>query len=424
MKILIKNARVINPADDFDGVTDLLIENSKIVKIEKSIDVKADQVIDARNKIVMPGIVDMHVHLREPGREDKETIATGTLAALKGGVTSVLAMPNTAPAIDSVENVKLLKEIIEKTAKANVFISGAITKGRSGKEIVDIEALKKESVIAITDDGTSVEDEQIFLSALKSAKDNSILVICHCEDKTLSLNGVMNYGRIATRLGLRGISNESEYKRIQRDIKLAQKIETPIHIAHVSCAESVEIIAKAKKQGAVVTAETAPHYFSLTEDCLVEYDTNMKMNPPLRSKKDLLAIIEALKDGTIDAIASDHAPHTISEKDVEFDRAEFGIIGLETELSVAVTYLINENILTWIQLAKKLSYNPAKILGIEKGDLSVGKVADIIIIDPEVEWEVSKDNLLSKSKNSPYIGKKLFGLVDYTILGGEIVYKK
>ncbi len=420
MKMLIKNGRVIDPANKIDQILDILVEDARIFRVAKEIKVKADTVIEAKGKIVMPGLVDMHVHLREPGREDKETIETGTRASLKGGVTSLLAMPNTIPAIDSADNVKLIKGIIKKTAQVNVFISGAITKGRLGRELTDIAQLKAEGVVAITDDGVSVDDETLFSKALKEAKKQMVLVVCHCEDKVLSGKGVVNRGIVATRTGLRGISNESEFARVERDIRLAQKTGSRIHIAHVSCRESVEIIAKAKKEGIKVTAETCPHYFALSEERVLGYDTNFKMNPPLRSKDDVEAIKEGLKNGTIDAISSDHAPHTENEKDIEFDRAEFGVIGLETELAVAISELVETKALGWSALVEKMSVNPAKILGIDKGTLGEGKDADLIIIDPQEEWIVKKENMVSKSKNCAFLKTKLRGVVKYTICKGEV----
>ncbi|NQU19226.1 dihydroorotase [bacterium] len=421
--ILIKNGRVVDPVNDTDKEQDVLLDDGKIFKLAKNIKEKADQVIDARGKIVMPGIVDMHVHLREPGREDKETVRSATKAGLKGGVTSILAMPNTQPAIDTVGNIKLLKAIIKKSAQANVFISGAITVGRLGRELTSISDLKKEGILAITDDGSSVDEEELLLKALTEAKENKVLTICHCEDKALSHNGVVNLGFTSTILGLRGISNESEYKRVERDIKIAEKAGASIHIAHVSCKESVDIIARAKKKGIRVSAETAPHYFSLDETALLGYDTKMKINPPLRNKDDVVAIREGLKSGVIDVIASDHAPHTDSEKDIEFDHAEFGTIGLETELAVSITELISSGLLNWPGLAKKLTYNPSRILGLDKGTLKEGSAADIIIVDPDKEWTLKRQDFISKSKNSVFIGKKLKGRVDYTILKGKIVFK-
>jgi dihydroorotase len=423
MKILIKNGHVIDPVNNIDGIYDILVENDKISEVAKNITTSADNIIDAADKIVMPGIVDMHVHLREPGREDKETITTGTMAALRGGVTSILAMPNTQPAIDCAENVELLKSIINKTAKANVFICAAITKERLGKELTDILKLKREGIVAISDDGSSVDNDELMLPALQKAKEQDILVISHCEDKLLSAGGAVNLGIISTRLGLRGIARESEYKRVERDLKLAEKAKARLHIAHVSCKESVELIAKAKKKGIKVTAEVTPHHFSLNEEAVLGFDTNMKMNPPLRNKDDLAALKEGLKNGIIDAIASDHAPHTENEKEIEFERAEFGVIGLETELAVSITELVKTGLLDWLDLAKKLCLNPARILGINKGTLGAGCDADILVVSPDKEWVVQKAEFVSKSKNSAFLGKKLTGAVEYTICNGRTAYK-
>ncbi len=423
MSLLIKNGRVIDPVNKIDEVMDILVEHNKISKAAKNIKAEAKTIVDASGKIVGPGIVDMHVHLREPGREDKETVASATAAAAKGGVTTVLAMPNTQPAMDCSGSIELLKVIIDKDAKINVLICGAITKGRLGQELSDIAALKKSGVYAISDDGSSVDDDQLMLEAFKKAKQAGLLTICHSEDKKLSGKGVINLGFNSTRLGLRGISNESEYARVKRDIELAQKASASVHIAHVSCRESVEIIAQAKKQGIKVTCETAPHYFALSEEDIVDYNTNMKINPPLRTKLDVAAIKAGLKDKTIDVIASDHAPHTENEKDIEFDRAEFGKIGLESGLAVSIMELIDKNILTWLELFEKLVVNPAKILGINKGALSVGADADIIIIDADREFLLEKKNIVSKSKNSTFIGRIVKGLVEYTIFNGKIIYK-
>jgi len=421
--ILIKNGRVIDPANNIDEALDVLVEDGRVSKVAKNISSETKEIIDAQDKIVMPGLVDMHVHLREPGREDKETIASGTKAALKGGVTSVLAMPNTLPAIDCAENVSLLKSIIKNSADATVFIAGSITRERLGRELTDIAKLKKEGVIAISDDGASVDSDDVMLEALKIAKEQNILVICHSEDKALSAGGMVNLGLTSTRLGLRGISQESEYKRVARDIELAKKADAPLHIAHVSCKESIELIAQAKKKGGKVTCETAPHYFALSQEAVLGYDTNMKVNPPLRSKDDVTAIRQGLKNGVIDAIASDHAPHTGNEKDIEFEWAEFGAIGLETELAVAITELVESGLLDWSDLIKKMSLNPAKILGINKGTLSIGADADLIVVAAEKEWLVEKNSFISKSKNSAFLGRRLRGVVEYTICGGKIVYR-
>ena len=424
MNMLIKHGHVIDPANGRDGIFDILIENGKIKKVAENIQEKGEEIIDAKNKIVVPGLIDMHVHLREPGREDIETVARGTRAAISGGITSVCSMPNTLPPIDDAKIVKRLNNIIKKEALANVFVVGAITKKRAGAELVDMKDMKKEGAIALSDDGSSVQDEPVMLSAVKKAKENDILLISHCEDKNISKNGVVNEGMIATKLGLRGMPKRAEYEFIERDINLAKKVNARLHIAHVSCKESVNIIRKAKKDGINITAESAPHYFSLDESACATYDTRTKMNPPLRSTEDIEAIKEGLKDGTLDAIASDHAPHGKHEKEVEFDFAAFGIIGLETSLSLAIMNLVDTKKIPWKRLIELMSANPAGILGLkQKGNLSEGSDADITIIDPEKKWIYTKDSILSKSKNSPFIGWTLKGLATDAVRGGKIVMK-
>jgi dihydroorotase len=380
MKVLIRNGHLVDPANKLDAVYDILLANGKVAKVGQRLTEAAEEIIDATNKIVAPGLIDMHVHLREPGREDKETVASATRAALKGGITSVLAMPNTGAPIDCAENVELLQTIIKRTACANVFIAGAITCQRKGEKLTDITKLKKKGVVAISDDGASVDNDSLFLKALKKADETNLLVICHSEDKALSFGGAVNLGITSTRMGLRGISCESEYKRVQRDIELASKAKAKIHIAHVSCKESVEIIDQAKKKG--------------------------------------------LKRGVIDVIATDHAPHTENEKDIEFERAAFGMIGLETLLSLGLTELVEKKILTLPQLIQKMAVNPAKILGIAGGGLSKGSCADVIIFDPHTEWLLEKAEIVSKSKNSPFIGRKLKGVIEYTIHQGELVFSR
>jgi len=419
--ILIKNGRVVDPANKLEGVFDILIEGSKISKVKKSISAKAEKTINAKGKIVTPGLIDMHVHLREPGREDIETVGSGTHAAISGGITSLASMPNTWPPIDNCEHLKHLKDIIKKDAQANVFIVGAITKGREGKEIVDMKNMKKKGVVALSDDGNSIQDEKTMFEALKKAREFNLLLISHCENKNISQSGVVNEGIIATKLGLRGIPKRAEYEFVRRDLTFAKKVKTRIHIAHVSCRESVDIIRKAKKEGVSVTAETAPHYFSLTDSCCVTYDTRTKMNPPLRSKEDVEAIKKGLSDGTIDVIASDHAPHGKHEKETVFEEAAFGIIGLETLLPIAIAELIHSKLLTWSELVKRLSLNPSRILGLDKGALSEGKIADITIIDPDKEWTYKKEDIKSKSKNSPFIDWRFQGRAICTIVSGKVI---
>ncbi|MFH1046009.1 MAG: dihydroorotase [Candidatus Omnitrophota bacterium] len=423
MKLLIKHGRVIDPANQRDEKSDILIDGNRIAQIAKRLTIAGAKTIEASGKIVLPGIIDMHVHLREPGREDQETIASATAAALKGGITTVLAMPNTEPSIDSPELVARLQALIAQSARANVYIAGAITIGRKGEKLVDIAGMKKQGALALTDDGASVDNPSILSAAFKKAKEQKLLVMCHCEDKKLSGAGCVNLGFISTRMGLRGISKESEYLRVKRDIELAQSAGAPIHITHVSCQESVEVIARAKKQGLRVSADTAPHYFALTEEAVLRFDTNMKMNPPLRTKADVAAIKQGLRDGTIDAIASDHAPHKENEKDIEFDFASFGVIGLETELAVCISELIETKVLDWTTLVQKLATNPARILGLEKGTLGVGGDADLIVLAPERAWTVEQGGFLSKSKNSPFLGRKLKGVVEYTLHKGKIAYQ-
>lgn len=420
-RYLIKSGRVIDPSNNIDGLFDILIADGRIEKIGVSLYEKCDKTIDAKDKIVIPGLVDMHTHLREPGREDKETIASGTRAAVRGGYTMVACMPNTEPAIDNPRAVKLLKDIIKKDALCGVTIVGAITLSRAGKKVADFTGMKKAGAMAVSDDGSSVEDKNLMLEAMRCAKAAEALVIGHCEDVKLSALGVVNKSFISTKMGLKGIARASEYEMVRRDIALAEKCGARIHIAHVSCGESVDIIRKAKKRGVKVTAETAPHYFALTEECCASYDTNTKINPPLRSKEDVEAIKKGLSDGTIDAIATDHAPHTDSEKDVEFDFAPFGIIGLETALGLAVAELVDKKVLSWSALVEKMSINPAKILGLTGAGLKKGAPADITVIDPNREYIYKKDSIESRSKNSPFIGWSFKGRVTDVFVGGDLV---
>lgn len=419
--MIIKNGYVIDPANKKEGLFDILIKGYKISKVAKGISAK-EETIDAKGKIVVPGLIDMHVHLREPGREDIETVKSGTRAAVSGGMTSVCTMPNTYPPIDNAKVVNNLKGIIKKDASSNVFIIGAITKGRDGKNVVDIKKLRESGVIALSDDGNGIQDKNAISAALKKAKENNMLLISHCEDISISRNGVVNEGIVATKLGLRGIPKSSEYSMVKRDIELARKNKTKIHIAHVSCKESVDIIRKAKKSGVSVTAETAPHYFSLTDSCCETYDTRTKMNPPLRSAEDVDAIKAGIKDGTIDVIASDHAPHGKHEKEIEFEFAAFGIVGLETSLALSITGLVDTKYISLKRLVELMSVNPAKILGLKsKGSLSEGSDADITIIDPKKEWTFTKDLINSKSKNSPFIDWQLKGKATDVIVGGKLL---
>jgi len=420
---LIKNGRVVDPYNNLDGVFDILIEDGKVTKVAPGIiDAKAT-VIEAKGKIVAPGLVDMHAHLREPGREDEETIRTGTRAALAGGYTALACMPNTEPALDAVLTIQRLKEIIKKDALTDVHIIGAITKGREGKEVVDISALKREGVVAISDDGSSTEDERLFGRALREAAREGLLVVSHCEDMKISAGGVVNEGFVSTKMGLRGMNRRAEYERVERDIALAKDAKAKIHIAHISCKESVEAVRRAKKAGVSVTAEVTPHHLALTDECCVTYDTNTKMNPPLRTRQDVEALKAALRDGTIDCIATDHAPHTDSEKDVEFDFAPFGVIGLETALSIAAMELVETKILSWKELIAKMSSRPAGILGVQKSGIREDEPADMVIIDPNKEYVYTKRSVVSQSKNSPFIDWKLKGKVTHVFVSGRLAMK-
>ncbi|MBU1045224.1 MAG: dihydroorotase [Candidatus Omnitrophica bacterium] len=422
MKLLIKNARVIDAKSNLDDQLDVLIENSKIVKIAKNIKDKDAQIIDAKDKVLMPGFVDMHVHLREPGYEYKETIKSGTMAAAAGGFTTVCCMPNTNPVIDNQGVVEFVISEARKSALINVYPIGAITKGLKGEELSEIADMQNAGIIAISDDGKGVMNADLMRRALEYASMLNIPVIAHSEDNDLALGGVMNEGYVATKLGLKGIPTLAESTIIARDIEIARYTDTGLHIAHISAKESVALVKRAKKDGLKITCEATPHHFSLTDEAVLGYDTNTKVNPPLRSDVDVQAIKQGLKNGTIDCIATDHAPHAESEKDVEYDHAPFGIIGLETALSLAISELVEPGILTLNQLCEKMAYNPAKILGLDKGYIAEGSIADLVIFDPLKESIISAADFKSKSKNTPFIGQKVKGAVCLTICNGNVVY--
>jgi dihydroorotase len=423
MDLLIKNGHVIDPSQNLDEKLDILVENGKIKEIGKKLaPPKGAEVIDAKGLLVTPGLIDMHVHLRDPGLEYKEDIATGTRAAAAGGFTSVACMPNTRPVNDN----KAVTSYIIAKAKAeglvNVFPVGAITQGIRGENLAEMGDMKEAGCVAVSDDGKPVSNPELMRRALEYAKGMEITLISHSEDLGLAADGQMNDGFTATELGLKGIPWVAEDAATARDVFLAEFTDSPIHIAHVSTKGAVRIIREAKARGVKVTCETAPHYFTLTEDAVRGYETNAKMNPPLRTAEDVKAVREGLSDGTIDAVATDHAPHHLDEKDVEYTLASNGIIGLETSLPLSLA-LVDEKVLSPTQLVAKMSCNPARILGIDRGTLSQGAVADITLIDPGAEWVVEADKLESKSKNSPFLGKKMKGRAAYTIVGGKIVYR-
>lgn len=423
MKILIKNGRIINPSQDMDQIGDILIEKGRIAQVSKSIKEKDAEMIDAAGKIVAPGLIDMHTHLREPGKEEAETIYTALRAAVAGGFTTVCAMPNTNPPCDNEACVKFLLEKALELRLANIIPIGTITKARKGRELSEMGELKSAGSLAISDDGDTVADAEVMRRAMEYASMTGLLVISHCEDKNLAGDGVMNEGFISTRLGLEPIPAKAESIIVERDIQLSELTGARLHIAHISAAESVESVKRAKEKGLKVTAEAMPHHFSLTEEALSGYDTNLKVNPPLRGQKDVEALKKGLKDGTIDVIATDHAPHPENEKQKEFDYAPFGMIGLETALSLSVINLVDQGYLDWPLLIRKLSLNPAVILGYDRGTLNPGAFADIIIIDPEKEWIYDKASIMSKSTNSPFIGWKLKAkVVDVFVRGGRIKF--
>ena len=424
MLMLIKGGRVIDPGN-LDGIMDILIANGKIAEIKKAgwrtDEYPESRTIDASGKIVTPGLIDMHVHLREPGHEYKETIETGCLAAAFGGFTAVCTMPNTNPVNDCRQVTEYILQKAQSADTVRVYPVAAISPGLKGDGLCEYGELKVAGAVALSDDGNPVMNSLLMRRALEYAKGFELPVISHCEDLDLAAGGAMNEGAIATRMGLAGIPNASESIMVMRDIALCELTGVPIHIAHVSTEESVRAIRDAKKREIPVTAETAPHYFTLTEESVKEYNTNTKMNPPLRSGHDREAVCHALADGTIDVIATDHAPHSSIEKEVEFDKAANGIIGLETSVSLALK-LVENGVINMTCLVEKMSTNPARILGLETG-LLVGRPADITIIDPERSYRVNADNFRSLSRNTPFDGWDMKGKAVLTMVGGKIVYQ-
>lgn len=421
-KVLIQGGRVIDPIHKRDGLFDLLIDGNRIVAIEEKISPNGATVVDAREKVVTPGLIDLHTHLREPGQEYKETVETGSAAASAGGFTTICCMPNTNPINDS----QSVTEFILKRARAvglvHVLPVGAITKGSNGQELAEIGELAESGCVAISDDGRPVMNGEIMRRAMEYAKIFDLPVIDHCEDLNLSAGGVMYEGKISTILGLRGIPAAAEEVMVARDISLSELTGARIHLAHISTKGAVRQIREAKQRGIRVTAETCPHYFTLTEERVMGFDTNAKMKPPLATWEDLKEIQRGLSDGTIDAIATDHAPHAVNEKETEFDQACFGIIGLETALALSLT-LVEEGILSLPALIQKFTEGPAKVLKKEIGQLKIDGPADLTLIDPHAEWTVDASSFHSKSKNSPFIGWRMKGRVAATFMGGREVYK-
>jgi dihydroorotase len=419
-KLLLKGGRVFDPVNKLDTVTDVLIDKGKIQKIGSvSSQSFSGKVIDCKDKLVVPGLTDMHVHLREPGREDQETILTGCNAAMAGGFTAVCCMPNTEPPIDCRGQVEFIKERSEGFL-VDVHPIAAVTVEREGDRLTEMGELVEAGAVGFSDDGTHVKDGQILRRALEYANMFGVPIIDHCEDPSLSESGAMNEGFVSTVLGLKGIPSISEELDVARDLLIAEFTGGRIHIAHVSTRGSVQLIREAKSRGVAVTAETCPHYLVLTDESVRTFDTNTKMKPPLRTEADQKALIQGLKDGTIDAIASDHAPHAIEEKDVEYDAAAFGIVGLETSVGLILTHLVEKGILTLGQMLEKMSINPARILGLKSSHLLEGEAPSLTLIDPNLKWKVDKNRFLSKSRNTPFDGWEVKGKPVGVINHGQI----
>ena len=423
MDILIKNGRILDPSLQKDEIGDLYIKDGKIQKAEKGLETKADRVIDADGCFVMPGLIDIHVHLRDPGQEYKETIESGSAAAAKGGFTTIVAMPNTVPVIDNKDRVSYVKNKAEMVSPIHVIQSGAITVGQKDQEITDIEGMVQAGAGALSEDGKSVMNMKIYREAMKEAARLNVPVLAHCEDKSLAGGGCMNEDQKAKELNLPGICNATEDVIIARDIILAHETGARLHLCHCSTKGSVEILRQAKQAGYDVTGEVCPHHFTLTTEDISTDNPNYKMNPPLRSEEDKKALIEGLKDGTMDVISTDHAPHGAKEKQGSMRNAAFGIVGLETSVALTMTELVEKGILTPLQMAEKMSYNPAKVLGISRGTLQEGADADVTIIDPKASYKIDKGTFVSKGRNTPFDGKKVKGRVIFTICDGNIVYE-
>lgn len=425
MKILIQNGHVLDPLTKKDGIFDVLVVDDRIAKVEKHVETEADKVIDAEGCYVMPGFIDLHVHFRDPGLTYKEDLESGGKAAARGGVTTVCAMPNTKPVIDTKEKVEDVHRRAKEICPIHVIQLGAVTIGQKGEELAEIRGMAEAGCYAISEDGKSVMNASLYRKGMKEAAEHQIAVFAHCEDITMVEGGVMNADAKAEALGLKGISNAVEDVIVARDILLAKETGAQLHLCHCSTADSVKMVEEAKKEGLPVTAEVCPHHFILSSDDITEDNGRFKMNPPLRSKEDVEALKEGLRNDIMDVIATDHAPHGEDEKNKSMKNSAFGIVGLETSAALTYTALVDTGILTPMQMAEKMSYNPAKILGMdgEKGSVSEGKIADLVIFDPKREYKIDKNTFFSKGKNTPFDGYPVKGDVKYTLVDGNIVYE-
>lgn len=419
--ILIKNGRLIDPFNKVDQTADVYIEDGLVREIGR-IDRQADTVIDATDKIVSPGLIDTHVHFRQPGDEEEETIASGSMAAVAGGFTSVVCMPNTTPPIDEATGVEFVHRMGRQARKTFIYVMGAITKDRAGEDLAEIGLMAEAGAIGFTDDGSGVQNAAVMLRAMKYASMFNVIISQHCQDNSLVKNGVMNAGYYSTILGLPGMDPLAEEMMLWRDVQLVKKTKVHYHAQHISTAGSVKIIREAKQEGLPVTCEVTPHHLLLSEERIVDYDTNYKVNPPLRSKQDIEALKEAVREGLVDALATDHAPHLRSEKELEFLTAPFGIASLECALPLYIKALVEPGLIGWSEMLSMLTWRPAKAMRIPRGTLAVGDRADVTVIDPNLEWTIDTEQFHSKSRNCPYHGWTVRGKAHTTIVAGEVRY--
>ncbi len=422
--LLIRGGRLVDPAQGLDETADLLIQEGKVARIGRNLKAEAAQIIEARGKVVVPGFIDLHVHLRSPGQEHKETLVTGSQAALRGGFTTVCTMANTDPVVDTPAVVEYLKGESAKVGLVNLLPFAAVTMGLKGEALTEMGALEKAGAVGFSDDGMPIASASVLRRALEYSRMTGRPVIDHCEDKSLSAHGVAHEGVTSLRLGLAGIPAEAETVMLARDLLLAEATGGRLHVAHVSTAAGVELIRAAKKKGVAVTAEVTPHHLVLTEEALNTYDARFKMNPPLRSQTDMAALRQGLKEGTLDAVATDHAPHAHAEKETGLVQAPFGVIGLETALPVLLTELVGSGALTLSELIAALTCRPAKVLGLDRGTLKAGAPADVTILDPEAEWVIDPAAFSSKSQNSPFLGWRVKGRVTDVVRDGVVKYRQ